>query len=306
MCVFDPSSLTLCNPLVPLTVAYSPLHVSPATALCSSLPGLPTHHHITTLSPGPQVAPALATTLAPSTPLTATSVSHLQTPNSLSFHSTSTQPQPLPLPPSIPSFIPPSSTTGYYIQQSPSTLTSSTNSSPINGCPPLIKPSPWNQSYGMEHVWMAHFTSLFKSYPHQWCLLPVEQRPLGGNFTTFVDSAKVRFCCEDCGHGWTSMKGRVAFWFDLTAYSGYSQGLVTFKLFGQQCQKCKSEMYEAPMWYPEEVFKVLINLFNKVGQNYYGFYYPPLEKTRRPGKPRTPHNSQLCQACKDGVCTNRK
>lgn len=158
----------------------------------------------------------------------------------------------------------------------------------------------------MEQVWMSHFSSLFKSYPHQWFIVPVEQPPVGGNFVTFVDSAKVRFCCEECGHGWTSMKGRVAFWFDLYTYNGYSQGLVAFKLFGQQCQKCKSESYESPMWYPEEVFKVLVNLFNKIGQSYYGFYYPPLERTRRPGKPRTPHNSQLCQACKDGVCTNRK
>lgn len=52
--------------------------------------------------------------------------------------------------------------------------------------------------------------------------------------------------------------------------------------------------------------QVLINLYNRVGQTYYGFYYPPLDKCRRPGKPRTPHNSNLCQACKDGLCTNRK
>ncbi|XP_053207955.1 uncharacterized protein LOC128392009 [Panonychus citri] len=342
MCVFDPSSLTLCSPLVPITVAYSPIATS--TALCPALPTLPTHHHHHHLSPLPthhhhhhhltptltttpqpaqsqpppppqQQQPSLVTASVTTTQVVTTTSPSPQQPQQQQQQQQQQQSQqttittlPLPPPPPTLSLIPPpTSTTGYYIQAPPPPpQITTTTTSPINGCPPLIKPSPWNQSYGMEHVWMAHFTSLFKSYPHQWCLMPVESRPLGGNFSTFVDSAKVRFCCEDCGHGWTSMKGRVAFWFDLTNYAGYPQGLVAFKLFGQQCQKCKAEIYEPPMWYPEEVFKVLVNLFNRVGQNYYGFYYPPLEKTRRPGKPRTPHNSTLCQACKDGVCTNRK
>ena len=117
------------------------------------------------------------------------------------------------------------------------------------------------------------------------------------------------------------MKGRVAFWFDLI----YVYGIVAFKLYGQQCDRCKADRYEQPMWYPEEVRKVisrhslsfnlifsnntcqvLINVYNKVGQVFYNFYSPPIEKTRRAGKPRTPHNSDLCQACKDGLCADRK
>lgn len=97
------------------------------------------------------------------------------------------------------------------------------------------------------------------------------------------------------------MKGRVAFWFDF--YCIY--GIVAFKLYGQKCDHCKEDRYEQPMWYPEEVQKVLINVYNRVGQAFYGFQCPPIEKTRRVGKPRTPHNSQLCQACKDGVCSDR-
>ena len=41
---------------------------------------------------------------------------------------------------------------------------------------------------------------------------------------------------QQCGHGWTSMKGRVAFWFDLT----FASGLLAFKLYGQTCEKCKN------------------------------------------------------------------
>lgn len=107
---------------------------------------------------------------------------------------------------------------------------------------------------GMEHVWVKEFNQLFISYlPHLWYIQPVESKPIGGSsLASFVDSAKVRFCCDVCGHGWTSMKGRVAFWFDLV----YMYGIVAFKLYGQQCDRCKADRYEQPMWYPEEVAKV--------------------------------------------------
>lgn len=59
---------------------------------------------------------------------------------------------------------------------------------------------------------------------------------------------------QDCGHGWTSMKGRVAFWFVLNPTTG--EGLVCLKLYGQQCDRCKTGNYEPAMWYPEEVLKV--------------------------------------------------
>uniref|UniRef100_A0A023G539 Putative receptor-transporting protein n=1 Tax=Amblyomma triste TaxID=251400 RepID=A0A023G539_AMBTT len=112
----------------------------------------------------------------------------------------------------------------------------------------VIPIHPWKQSYGMEQVWQAEFQKLFSQYvPQSWYLLPVVQRPIGVNWQTFVDSAKVRFCCE-----------------------------------------------------------VLVNIYNRVGQVYYGFQQPPIHKNRRPGKPRNPHNAELCQACKDGVCSERR
>ncbi|KAH8039978.1 hypothetical protein HPB51_009234 [Rhipicephalus microplus] len=52
--------------------------------------------------------------------------------------------------------------------------------------------------------------------------------------------------------------------------------------------------------------QVLVNIYNRVGQVYYGFQQPPIHKNRRPGKPRNPHNADLCQACKDGVCSERR
>lgn len=133
-------------------------------------------------------------------------------------------------------------------------------------------------------------------------------------FRMFIDSAKVRFCCDNCGHGWTSMKGRVVFWYELfeLVHEGENAGsdlvgYCAYKLFGQQCDMCKIEnRFERPMWYPEEVTKVLNNLYNKIGQVYFGFRMPAIDKQRRSGKPKTSHNSSLCQACHDGVCTDRK
>ncbi|XP_023222079.1 receptor-transporting protein 3-like [Centruroides sculpturatus] len=160
----------------------------------------------------------------------------------------------------------------------------------------------WKQLFGMEQIWHMEFYQWFSQYPEVWhisCLRESDIPPRG--WYKFVDSAKVRFCCESCGHGWTSMKGRVAFWF--TFYNNMKQGFITFKLYGQICDKCNTGKYETAMWYPEEVNKVLRNLYFKVGQKLYGVKQPPINRNRRPGKPRTPHNSNLCQACKDGVCS---
>lgn len=160
---------------------------------------------------------------------------------------------------------------------------------------------------GMEAVWHTEFQKFFSqfygSYSHVWFLCPSSGRA-SARWITFLDSAKVRFCCQDCGHGWTSMKGRVAFWFSLINPS--NEGFLTFKLYGQQCQRCKTGKYENAMWYPEEVSKVMHNAFYRVGQVYYGFCQASYSKNRRAGKPRTPHNSELCQACHDGVCSERK
>ncbi|RWS30722.1 receptor-transporting protein 3-like protein [Leptotrombidium deliense] len=153
----------------------------------------------------------------------------------------------------------------------------------------------------MEQIWNEQFNKLFHIFPHNWRLLQTEQRPFGGNILyNYNDSAKVRFCCDSCGHGWTSMKGRVAFFFDITF-----PGIVAYTLFGQKCQKCETECYEEAMWYPEEVAKVLHNVRNEIGHIFYGLYFKPKEKMRRAGKPRTPHNSNLCQACKDGICADK-
>ncbi|KAK7460769.1 hypothetical protein BaRGS_00038816 [Batillaria attramentaria] len=155
-------------------------------------------------------------------------------------------------------------------------------------------------SQRMELVWHGEFDRLFSQYyPHMWYLVPTFYAP-SDRWQVFKDSAKVRFSCGECGHGWTSMKGRVIFWFHLNYAT--NSGYVLFKLYGQQCQKCNNGKFEHAMWYPEEVVKVIGNVYNRVGQCYYGFVRPPLRIDRRQGKPRNQHNAELCQACKEGLC----
>lgn len=46
--------------------------------------------------------------------------------------------------------------------------------------------------------------------------------------------------------------------------------------------------------------QVVGNIYNRIGQEYYGFYSPPVRIDRRAGRPRSQHNAELCQACVEG------
>jgi len=156
----------------------------------------------------------------------------------------------------------------------------------------------------MNIVWHGTFDLLFSSYSvqfsHRWTLVPTFNELDNSEFRLLHDSAKVRFLCQHCLNAWTSMKGRVMFWFKLNQTA--QSGVVYFKLFGQKCGKCKPEKFEHAMWYPEEVEKVIANLHQRIGRLCYGLQQISVSETRRSGKPRTQHNSDLCQACSAGIC----
>ena len=49
----------------------------------------------------------------------------------------------------------------------------------------------------MERVWMSEFRRIFSSFYNElWSIQPVERKPTGIKLHMFVDSAKVRFCCD--------------------------------------------------------------------------------------------------------------
>ena len=49
----------------------------------------------------------------------------------------------------------------------------------------------------MERVWMSEFRRIFSAFYNElWSIQPVERKPNGIKLHMFVDSAKVRFCCD--------------------------------------------------------------------------------------------------------------
>nr|XP_053651485.1 uncharacterized protein LOC128701639 [Cherax quadricarinatus] len=151
---------------------------------------------------------------------------------------------------------------------------------------------------GLEQVWNQHFESLFMNLPNMWTFGPIDDIPAG--WSIFKDMAKVRFSCQRCSHGWTSMYGLVIFYYqwDLSI----NQGNVRFLLTGQKCNQCCPPGFETPMWYPEEAQKVMTNLYHEVAGRVYHLQTPPLIRDRRHGRPRHQHNSTMCEACHQGLC----
>ena len=49
---------------------------------------------------------------------------------------------------------------------------------------------------------------------------------------------------QQANHGWTSMQGRVVFWFRILhgIENGYYKGEVVFKLYGQKCDRCAKDV----------------------------------------------------------------
>jgi hypothetical protein len=75
----------------------------------------------------------------------------------------------------------------------------------------------------LKHYWHNHFENLFNkflSYGHYWTLRPTLNAPDTDSHSKWFcsqDVAKVRFVCMGCGKRWSSVKGKIAFWYRLNA-----------------------------------------------------------------------------------------
>ncbi|KAK2710922.1 uncharacterized protein LOC136026268 [Artemia franciscana] len=170
---------------------------------------------------------------------------------------------------------------------------------------------PQDHRVGFPKTWAGLGQGYLSVLPIPWTLIHTDDQPPGGPWMQAFDSAKVRFVCKGCSAGWTSMRGKIAFWHRVDNEAGVAVGLLFYRVFGQKCSKCLERKYmeglelnrfEDPMWYPEEIKKVLINVLQKIGHIYYGFPRPHLNDYRRGGKPRTPHQPDRCQACAVNLC----
>ena len=65
----------------------------------------------------------------------------------------------------------------------------------------------------MSKKWKKAFEEIFFVFsPDKWKLGPTDtDMPKG--WQQFKDSAKVKFLCKSCDNSWTSMAGRIIFWF---------------------------------------------------------------------------------------------
>ncbi|CAF0763437.1 unnamed protein product [Adineta ricciae] len=148
-------------------------------------------------------------------------------------------------------------------------------------------------------VFHAEFQLTFGRYftSDQWVLVPLTVDgtcKLPSDALCDVEIAKVRFECNACGHCWTSMRGQISFFYDCKSHVLY------FKLFTQNCDQCGDVC--APLWYPEEVCRVIRNVFVIVNNHEYPNLATPIRSNhyRRIGNPKGQHHG--CESCRDGVC----
>lgn len=148
-------------------------------------------------------------------------------------------------------------------------------------------------------VFHAEFQLTFGRYfpSDQWVLMPLGvdgSCRLPPDTLCDVEIAKVRFECEHCGHCWTSMRGQISFFYDINSHMLY------FKLFTQNCDKCS--MLCSPLWYPEEVCRVMKNVFVIVQEQIQPDLVTAVKSNhhRRFGNPKGQHHG--CESCRDGVC----
>ena len=87
-----------------------------------------------------------------------------------------------------------------------------------------------------------------------WFLSQLYKCEFDSSWKFFDDVAKVRFYCQGCKDGWTSMYGSVTFYYK--SYPNYSYGKIYYNISKQQCEKCPRKEFIEPLWYPEEAQKV--------------------------------------------------
>ena len=112
----------------------------------------------------------------------------------------------------------------------------------------------------------------------------------------------MEFECGRCGNRWSSLNGVAVFRYIKHGW----RGEVRMQLMGQKCQRCIGvSEFQSPKWDAQEISFAISGLLEKVKVKYYGHKRGDKKPVDRyiEGKMQGPHLSQLCQACKIGVCT---
>ncbi|KAL7639777.1 UNVERIFIED_CONTAM: hypothetical protein RMT77_009187 [Armadillidium vulgare] len=169
------------------------------------------------------------------------------------------------------------------------------------GRPHLVHTFSTGGNISVEDLWLAHMKLLFRNFPHKWTLSAAHSSAqFDQTYNSFKDLAKVRFYCQNCLDGWTSMFGVVVFFYSWNKEK--SCGQIWYQVSGQKCGKCNPDTFEMPLWYPEEAQKVITNLYYEIASRFYGLRTPQHIRTRRLGQPINQHNRSLCEGCTHGLC----
>lgn len=116
-----------------------------------------------------------------------------------------------------------------------------------------------------------------------------------------IKNGKVQFQCQKCEHQWSSAKGTARFEILMNEVGeGIRRGEVLVRLYGQRCNHCLAEGFEKADWTEEGIEKSLTSLRSDVSRRFY-----PADLLACNERGPKAHQSQLCQACQEGVCQRK-
>ena len=165
-----------------------------------------------------------------------------------------------------------------------------------------------------QNPWEETFESLFGSLKDRWDISEENIKTLqdistlsSAGWKKFKGKGKVSFVCDGCSNKWTSVMGTVIFHYRLNRKSFTSSsggGEVKFWCrFGQQCKKCKRGGFETPSWEAAGIEETLGYLLQKVQEKFYNGPKKDASANQLDGKRTAPHLKELCEACREGVCS---
>lgn len=105
------------------------------------------------------------------------------------------------------------------------------------------------------------------------------------------------FQCGSCRKTWPSARVVVLFRYRLRG----ERGTVIMRPFRQSCRRCQST-FEFPGFSDDVVTEVLCRLFSKIRKNIYNEDEGGSPSNDSRSVWTKPHESSLCEACRDGIC----
>ncbi|KAM3932662.1 receptor-transporting protein 3-like [Leptodactylus fuscus] len=166
------------------------------------------------------------------------------------------------------------------------------------------------------NIWIDTFQSLQKieleeKYGNKWILqfnynlvdkLTEEEKRKGWKISQTTKFAS--FNCSNCSHFWNSSRVTLIFHYCL----GKSKtGQVFLRPFCQICRQCNSEYFMKPKFKEESVKAALENLILKIRKNCYREKIRNISQDVMYRTIRTkPHESDLCEACMEGICNKER